>query len=162
SCWPGQEDPVVRSLAVSPESIRHLRPLSRDHILEVIKSAGVGGPDRLLHELINQAEGRPGLAVTLCIVCLNGGVREVALGDALCRDVRTTFEPLIGKRATTILAAFALGGDCGMTIKGVADALNMTLVDVRDVVVQLAAGGVLTEAAQVALTVRPTALRHAL
>jgi hypothetical protein len=123
--------------------------------------------------LVHQAEGRPGLAVTLCDLCRREGVRGIALADALSRDLRTTFERLVGHEATDVLAAFAAGGEAGMPIAVVAQELGLTPVRLRHVVAGLAAGGVLTEVAGSlnrfvlgadldCLVVRPEALRQAL
>jgi hypothetical protein len=121
-CWPGDQDAVARALGVAPSAVRTLHLLTREHIVEVIRACGIAGPNALLHELVHQAEGRPGLAVTLCHLCVNEGPSVVALGDALCRDVRTTFERLVGREATTLLAAFAVGGEYGMPMAVVARA----------------------------------------
>lgn len=160
-CWPGQEDEVARSLGLPKVTIRHLDLLTRDQVVKVIKGTGITGPNALIQELVDQADGKPGLAVTLCYLCLQGDVRDVALGDALCRDIQTTFEPLVGREATTILAAFAVGGEYGMPLSVVARHLGLKDLHVRDVVTKLAAGGVL-EVNKVTLAVRPAALRHAL
>lgn len=59
-----------------------------------IKSTGIAGPVELIRKLVNQAEGRPGLAAALCHLCLKGDVCQIALGDALSRDIRKTFDGL--------------------------------------------------------------------
>jgi len=160
--WPGQQDEVVKALNISGPSIRKLELLTRDQIVDVIKSTGIIGPNRLVRELVNQADGKPGLAVTLCYLCLNDSLKEVALGDALSRDVRTTFEPLLGHEAITILASFAIGGDQGMSMVAVARNLGLTPLKVREVVTRLAGGGVLEETGHDTLSVRPVPLRFAL
>jgi hypothetical protein len=162
TCWPGEQDAVARLLAIGSDGIRSLRLLNRDQIAEIIHRSGIGGPDDLINELINQAAGRPGLAVTLCYLCLKGDVREVILGDALCRDTRTTFQSLVGAQATTILAAFAVGGDRGMPMQVVARCLGLSDLEVHDKVKRLAAGGVLLETDYGTLAVHPATLRHAL
>ena len=160
--WPGQKDNVLQSMQLPTSSAHDLDPLTRDQIVELIKSTGIAGPTELIRELVNQAEGRPGLAATLCYLCLKGDVRQIALGEALSRDIRTTFEPLLGPEATTIVAAFSLGGDKGMFMDAVAAHLELSLINVRQVVTGLAAGGVLTDVGQDRLSVRPPSLRYAL
>ena len=162
NCWPGQLDEVAQALNITGSSTRVLNPLTRDQIVEIVKCCGIGGPNHLIRELVNQAHGKPGLATTLCYICLNGTVREVALGDALSRDIRNTFEPLLGREATTILACFAIGGDQGMPMAAVAQNLDLSLLHVREAVTRLAAGGVLSEVGRDNLSVRPPALRYAL
>src|SRR5262249_19631302 len=109
-CWPGEQEAVARALGVAGASIWQLDRLPRRQIVEIIRGCGIHGPNALLRELVHQAEGRPGLAVTLCDLCRREGVRGIALADAMSRDLRTTFERLVGEEATDVLAAFAAGG----------------------------------------------------
>jgi hypothetical protein len=162
TCWPGDKDNVLHCMQATTSSTHELEPLTRDQIVELIRSAGITGPAGLIRELVNQAEGRPGLAATLCHLCMKGNVRQVALGDALCTDVRTTFEPLLGKQATAILAAFSLGGNKGMSMETVAAQFKLSPVNVQQIATGLAAGGVLTDVGQSRLAVRPPSLRYAL
>jgi hypothetical protein len=162
TCWPGHKDNVLYNMQIPTSSAHELEPLTRDQIIELIKSTGIAGPVDLIRELVNQAEGRPGLAATLCHLCLQGDVRQIALGDALSRDIGTTFEPLLGKEATAIVAAFSLGGDRGMSMEAVATQYKLSLVNVQQIATGLAAGGVLTDVGQDRLAVRPPSLRFAL
>lgn len=162
TCWPGQKDNVLYLMQLMTSSMRKLEPLTRDQIVELIKSTGIAGPIELIRELVNQAEGRPGLAATLCHLSLKGDIRQIALGDALSADIRATFEPLLGSEATAIVAAFSLGGDTGMPMETVATQLKLSLIKVQQVVTGLAAGGVLTDVGQDRLSVRPPVLRYAL
>lgn len=162
NCWPGERDEVARELDITSSSIRELSLLTRDQIVGIIKGMGIYGPNQLIRELVDQADGRPGLAVTLCYLCMKEGVREVVLGNALCRDIRTYFEPLVGKRATPILAGFAVGGDCGMSMQVVAEELKVPLPDIQQITAQLSSGGVLDEVDRATLSVRPDVLRYAL
>ncbi len=161
-CWPHEKDNVRHLMQLTTSSIHELEPLIRDHIVELIKSTGIAGPTELIRELVNQAEGRPGLAATLCHLCLKGDLSQIALGEALSRDIRVTFEPLLGSEATAIVAAFSIGGDKGMPMGIVATQLGLSLIQVRQVVTGLAAGGVLTDVGQDRLSVRPPTLRFAL
>ncbi len=162
-CWPGERDAVARALRATATATRRLEPLTRKEIAAVIRARGITGPDSLTRELIRQADGRPGLAVTLCDICLREETtRAVVLGDALAQDVRGTFERLVGTDAVTALACFAVGGGGGMGVEDVAGYLGLSLARVQEVVSGLAAGGVLAEAAPQRLVVRPEALRHAL
>jgi hypothetical protein len=162
TCWPGEQLEVAKTLGLAKSAIRELELLTRKEIAEVIRGCGIAGPRPLLRELIEQAEGRPGLAVTLCYLCRRDGVRDVASGTALFEDVRQTFQQLVGREAIEILAGFAVGGDRGMTMEAVAGALGFRLVELRHTVERLAAGGVLGERYDRSLLVQPEALRHAL
>ncbi len=162
TCWPGHRDNVSHNMQIPASSTHELEPLTRDQIVELIKSTGITGPTDLIRELVNQAEGRPGLAATLCHLCKKGDLRQIALGDALSRDIRITFEPLLGSEATAIVAAFSIGGDRGMLMETVATQLGLSLIQVRQVVTGLAAGGVLSDIEKDRLSVRPPVLRYAL
>ena len=85
--WPGDQDGIIQALGLAETEVHSLDLLTRDQILAVIKGAGVFGPDGLLREIIDQAEGRPGLAVTLTHLCLHGGVHEVALGGGCAQSL---------------------------------------------------------------------------
>lgn len=162
-CWQGEREAVARAMGVSTNSVRELERLPRAQIVEVIRDRGLDGNNALVREIARQADGRPGLAVTLCDVCLReNSTGPVALGDALAGDVRATFEPLVGRDAISILAGLALGGGSGMQIEDVAEFLGLPLVRLHEAVSRLAAGGVLAEAGWRRVVVRPEALRHAL
>ena len=160
--WTGEQDEVSQTLNLPLSHIRKLDLLTRDQILAVIKNVGIFGPDELLRELIDQAEGRPGLAVTLAHLCLRGGVREVALGDALNRSISASFGPLVGQHATELLAGFSVGGASGMSMDSVAGLFELPLLQVRRDIARLAAGGVVMQLPEDRLTVRPEGLRHTL
>jgi hypothetical protein len=160
--WEGDKDLVAEALALPTAQIHELELLTRDEIVEVIKHTGIAGPVELIREIVNQAEGRPGLAVTLSYLCLSGDVQEVVLGEALNRSLSTAFKRLVGREANEILGAFALGGDRGMTMGAVSGALGVPVVQLRASLVRLAAGGVLREGWEKYLSVWPKALRYVL
>lgn len=162
SCWPGDRQEIAHLLNIPKLYTHQIDLLSRDDIVEVIKGTGLHGPNALIREIVNQAEGRPGLAITLAHLCLRGGVREVALGDALSTSFLTFFRPLIGDTISDILGAFSLGGDAGMPMGVVANGLDLKLSDVRHAVIKLAAGGTVLDVDRHHISVRPPALRHAL
>jgi hypothetical protein len=162
SCWPGDKYQVVETLNLSESSIFELDLLTRDQIVEVIKEAGLSGSNELIREIVNQSEGRPGLAVTLTDICLKGGVKEVILGDTITKSILRFFGSKINSRTNEILAALSIGGDTGMQMLTVAQGLNLNIVDVRDVVTKLAAGGIVFEINRDYLSVRPAILRYAL
>lgn len=175
--WKGASDEVAEALNLTDADIHELRLLTRDEIVEVVHDSGVRSPVELVREIVDQAEGRPGLAVTLAYLCLRGGVREVALGNALRRSTVTAFERLVGEEAAQILAAFALGGDAGMLPTAVAGALETPRYRITSAVSRLAAGGVVDSVRRASvwsvagaeelageryLAVRPPNLRYAL
>jgi hypothetical protein len=160
--WEGDKDQVAEALLLPGARVRALGLLTRDEIVEVVKHAKLGGPIELIREIVNQSEGRPGLAVTLSYLCLNGDAHGVYLGEALSRSLGATFRKLVGQEANDILGSFALGGDRGMTMKSVAEALSVSLLQLRTPLVRLAAGGVLREDHEGRLSVWPPALRYVL
>ncbi len=162
TCWLGAGNLVSNLLRLPRTKARVLERLNRNQIVEVVQGVGIMGPIELLRELANQAEGLPGLAVTLAYLCLQGDVRAVALGDALSRSVLATMESLVGSRARSILAALAVGGDAGIRMQDVAGVLGIPLADTQVAITSLAAGGVVAEGRSDALTLRPPALRYAL
>ena len=163
TCWPSYEKETSKLLNLPIAKVNTLGLLSRDEIVEVIKFSGIQGPTRLVREIVDQSQGRPGLAVTLSFLCIQGGVEEVALGDALSRSIQESFKILIGERAIPVLASFAMGGGSGMPLKLVAEFLGIPLVDVHVMVAKLSAGGVLEEGPRgQMLSVSPQALRFVL
>jgi hypothetical protein len=162
TCWPGEQLEVIKALGLAKTAIRELELLTRKEIAQVIRGCGIAGPGPLLKELIDQAKGQPGLAVTLCYLCLRNGARDLASGAALFEDVRQTFQQLVGREAVEILASFAVGGEEGLAMETVASELRFRIVELRHSVERLAAGGVLSATHAQRLAVQPEALRHAL
>lgn len=161
SSWPGDADSVAVGMNLASAQRRNLELLTRDQIVEVVKSVGIRRPNRLIRSIVDQADGRPGLAVTLANFCIRGDVTDVFFGEVLKRSLAADFESLVGRRATQILAALSLGGKVGMTVSDVASGLGLSAVDVQSDIVRLAAAGVLMEVDQ-RLSVRPDILRYLL
>jgi ATPases with chaperone activity, ATP-binding subunit len=160
--WTGAEDLVAEVLMLPSSQMSELLLLTRDEIVQVIKEAGLGGPVELIREIVDQAEGRPGLAVTLAQLSLSGDVRNVLYGNALSRSLLTAFQRLVGKAITEVLAAFALGGDEGITLEAVSKAIGIPLSELRASLVKLAAGGVIRQSNDKQLSVWPKPLRYVL
>jgi len=146
TAWKGEEDPVIEALGIPGPKVRELDLLGRDEIVRVVEECGVRGPLWLVRDIVDQAEGKPGLAVTLSQLCLQGGVREVALGEHLLRHTVGAFERLVGTGTTEVLAAFALGGDAGMPQSSVAGERGIPPYELHSVVTRLAVGGVVDRA----------------
>jgi hypothetical protein len=162
SCWPGQEDAVTSALQLTKASCHVLEGLPQKQIKKVILSQKIFGPENLLAEIIHQSQGKPGLAVTLCRLCWESGTRDVVLGTALARDVKLSFEPLLGHEATQSLACFSIGGSAGMTLEAVGRLTQKNTFEVKRFVEQLAAAGVLDVSPKNRITVYPLRLRQAL
>lgn len=162
SCWTGDKDLVAEVLTLSSSQVCELPLLTRDEMVQVTRHAGLGGPVELIREIVTQAEGRPGLAVTLSHLSLSGDVREVLYGNALRRSLLTAFEQLVGKTVAEVLAAFALGGDAGASMEAVSKVIGISMSELRASLVKLAAGGVLRQSYDRQLSVWPRSLRYVL
>jgi CheY-like chemotaxis protein len=160
--WEGDKQQVAEVLSLPNSRIHQLELLTRDEIVEVIKQTGLIGSVELLREIVDQAEGRPGLAVTLSYLCLNGDARDVFLGEALNRSIGITFQRLVGDMVNSILGAFAIGGDHGMPMDIVAGVLGIPIAQLRLSLSRLAAGGVLRQGREGNLSVWPRTLRYIL
>lgn len=160
--WEGEDrQDVLEELSLPESQALSLPRLSRKQILEIIQRVGINGPPRLLREILDQADRRPGLAVTLAHLCLHGGAREIALGNALSRTLLQQLRERLGHQAADILAVLALGGKSGVAIRTVADFLGLSVSDVRNVLAHLATAGVIVPAGD-RVAVRPPTLRFAL
>jgi hypothetical protein len=160
--WEGDKDRIAETLSLTSSQVIRLGLLTRDEIVEVIKHVGIAGPVELVREIVDQAEGRPGLAVTLSFLCLQGDIRRVVYGESLTQTLGQAFQRLIGQEANHILAAFALGGDRGMQLESVSCCLGISLIDLQVRLSRLAAGGVIREGTPDFLSVWPKALRYVL
>jgi len=142
-----------------------LEQLTRDEIVEVIHSVGIGGPTPLVREIVNQAEGVPGLAVELAQAAVQGTVTGVFQGDYLGALMRATIERLLddprdGRRAVSILGVMSLSGDAGLTIEEVAQGLGQSSAEIQALLRRLDAGGVVRPKDNRRISVRPRALRR--
>lgn len=160
--WDGDRNHIAEALSLSSSQIVELDLLTRDEIVRIINSVGVAGPRELIREIVDQAEGRPGLAVTLSHLCMQGDVRKVVFGDSLSQSLGVAFQRLVGRDANQILAVFAFGGDSGMQMDVVAKFLNIPLAQLHVYLARLAAGGVIRESRAGGLSVWPNTLRYVL
>jgi hypothetical protein len=160
--WAGDKDTLAVALNLPETQIHEIELLTRDEIVDVIKNAGLSGPRELIREIVDQSEGRPGLAVTLTLLCRTGGVRDVVFGEAISRELSVAFGRLVGERAKTTLGVFSLGGDAGLDIETVSEFCGFSPGDLQRILSRLAAGGVVREAAQGKVSVWPRTLRYIL
>ena len=162
--WPGSVDEVSGTLPGAAQF--EIGELERDDILTVIEDMGIAGPVALQAHLVNQAQGRVGLAVTLAHAALTGDLRDVTTGDVLRRDIVRWYARSIGAESRYVLGFLALSGRCGATLEQVGQALDLTQPAVADLLRGLASGGLLDEAhaadGVVYLCVQPEHLRYAL
>lgn len=161
NCWPGEEKEVARILRISETSIRSLELLTRDQIAELVRACGVAHP-YWIQEVVEQADGRPGLAVTLSHLLIRGDMQALGLAEALKTDVRATYQPVLGREAMQILACLSVGGDAGMRVRAVGTALGISHSSIYDSLTRLSAGGVVHKIRDDQLAVLPGPLRDAL
>lgn len=158
--WVSHLPDVLKALDLP--ALRELDLLTRDEIVELIGACGIKGPRLLVREIVDQAGGKPGLAATLCSIAIGGDVDALIRGDALVSEVEVAFKAMVGEDVLPILGAFAIGGDRGMRMADVAAFLEVPIGDLRSRVARLAAGGVLIDAGDDRLVIRPPALRYML
>lgn len=159
--WPGEASQIESLLQVGSSARHELQLLTRDEIVQVVHGIGLFGPIDLVAEIVNQAEGRPGLAVMLAHACIVQSVSEVVTGAALRNQVLRPFDRPGHSSIKQLLAGLSLGWDTGLAFDVVADALGVPMVDAQNALVSLAAGGVIFDRGA-GLSVRPPALRHVL
>lgn len=143
--WPGARDEVQKDLSLGTGQVRVLRPLSSAEVVDVIRAAGLRGPDDLVRLIRDQSDGRPGLAVTLTHLLRQGDTTDIIQGTALRREMKTFIDRWIGRQASEILAVIALAGDVGMSIGTVAKLLDLNRGVVWQAVTQLGAAGVISQ-----------------
>lgn len=156
--WPAESKSVAATLHLSGSDFIELELINADTVVDIIKSVGVYGPDILIRSIVRQAEGRPGLAVTLAYLCLRGDVREVVSGEALANQ----FGQILDPDSSRLLGAFGLGGKTGVPPDVVANFLGMPRHQVSSALARLAAAGVVRESRNGAISVWPDDLRWVL
>ncbi len=162
TCWPGQEVEVAAQLGLSGQPALPLRPLAMPIIKEIVNALGISGPDELLHEILHQSSGKPGLAVTLCQICRQYGTNQLFTGEALSRDVRLSLTALSGEEAVQLLGHFALSGETGLTVEEAAKLTEISALTVSRMAEKMGAAGVLEIQRERRLLVEPARLRQVL
>ena len=158
--WPGRAAEVE---ALLPDAKRiDIEELERDRIVEVIEAAGVAGPPDLQRMIVDQADGRAGLAAVLARACMTGRVREVATGEVLLADLAGCYGRILGAKSRHVLGVLALAGDGGATTEQVGSALRLDLAETSDLMRTLSFDGTLAEAAGRRMNVQPASWRYPL
>jgi len=161
NCWPHAERRCRTALRVPERAVVRVGPLDRDAILGVARSCGLGGPDALLALVVDQARGRPGLAVMLTRALLDGQAERVFTGEALADELLGRGE-LAAPRHAAALGVLAAGGDAGMPVAAAAGFLGVAVPELADLLAGLEAGGVVDDVGGTRLAVVPEALRGGL
>lgn len=144
--WPGYLDEAREQL---PEAeVVTVEELDREEIIEVVKAAGLSGPDGLLREINDQVRGRAGLAVMLARACLFGDAFEVATGRRLLAGLTHWYGralPSLRVKPAELIGVLGLAGDEGVSTAEVAAALGELEPSVREAIRALASGGTIDE-----------------
>jgi|GEM_PF-2226199 len=148
NCWPHAEARIRAEMELPDTAVRQLAFLTRDQVVELMKGLGLHGPDGLLSLLLDQAEGKPGLAAALVAAVKRGDVDRVWNGETVAELLLHGRQLISSFHDQAVLAGISLGGSLGMTADEVADGLGMASLEVRRVVTNLAAGGVVEEVAR--------------
>lgn len=162
TCWPGEAEGIRSELQVGQSDSLTLDLLDADTIIEIIKSMGIRGPDKLLYAIRSQAAGRPGLAATLAHLCLIGDLRGATSGEGLVDSIASDLNRVLDFDAMRLLAPFALGGDAGVRLEDVAERLNDSLRETSSALAKLGAAGIVRERRNSAISVEPPPMRWVL
>jgi hypothetical protein len=162
STWPGARNDVQEALGCPESNLRRLELLSRNEILDIILQVGVDASDEVLRRLVDQSSNKPGLAITIARLWLQGDWQRILDGTVLSRTLLTLFRDLVGKETTEVLASFSLGGVQGVSPAAVGAFLRLRPGEIQRITRDLSAGGVLSEISGSRLAVKPEELRSAL
>ena len=161
NCWPFFKDKVLAAMQIpdTSDTLHELKLLTRDTIVEIVHACGIGGPNQLIAEIVSQSAGKPGLATTFCLMCKQGGVRDVVLGETIKREIKVVFEST-QENVLTILGIISLGGNCGMDIDDVSTILGISRIKLHETLSTLSAGGILDIPKKSQFAVIPETLRY--
>ena len=162
TCWISEVDQVRGALRLANQNVLHLDLIEADKMVEIIKSFGIEGPNELIATIRQQAAGRPGLAATLADLCLKGNVQRVISGEGLVDQLSAQLSKTFVVDVKRLLAVFALGGDAGVSQSEAASFLGISDLEISERLARLAAGGVLRERGNRALSVEPDPMRWVL
>ncbi len=147
TCWPFHLNDVQAVMQPMHPAVHELPLLGRRFIAEIIKTvitdAGYQPENAIVTALMDQAAGRPGLAVSLTDAALHGDFHDVIRGEHLARMIGQQFEKIAGSRATQIMAAFSIGGKHGMEMEAVSKIMEISIFDLHEMLTNMAPGGVL-------------------
>ena len=164
TCWNGDREEFLSILETPDNNALALDRLTQDQMVEVIASVGITQNTWLINEIIRQAAGLPGFAVTMVDLALRGEGEKIRTAEALSTTIIRFYKQVIEGPVKDILACFALGGKSGMHKNAVSGQLGLTRYELREALENLETGGIVAEVQNRRdhIKVRPDALRHAL
>ena len=161
--WPGHEDDIRQVLYLTNDQTLRVKPLERKIILDLVRSVNPRFADILVGEILDQSDGRPGLAVTLAQWAHRGELTDLVNGRLLLRQIRIGLPQ--ADSTLEALAPFALGGGLGMRLSSASRTLGIPETDLRRALRPISGTGVLQEFEEPgphvgSMTVKPGALRQ--
>jgi len=161
--WTSDETDIQAAMEISSANVVNLKQLTRDEVLAVVNACGLErASNDLKREIINQSKGKPGLAITLSYLCVEGDWQKVFNGDSLYSLVVNTFKGRLGKDIAALLSFIALGGDSGIGLSKLSQISGMPIAEVKTVLNELAFGGILSTKDDGNVSLEPDALRYPL
>jgi hypothetical protein len=161
--WTSDETGIQAAMEIGSANVVSLKQLTRDELLSVVNACGLErATNDLKREIINQSKGKPGLAITLSYLCIDGDWQKVFNGDSLYSLVVDTLKGRLGKDITIVLSFIALGGDGGIGLSKLSQISGMPIVEVKTVLNELAFGGILSIKDDDNVSLEPDALRYPL
>ena len=163
--WPGHEIDLRGTLYLADDRVLSVKPLERGVVADIVRCVNPHFIHELVGEILNQSEGRPGLAVTLAQWALRDELEDLVNGRLLLREIaRDLPQP---DSTLDALAPFALAGTYGMTLPAAAQPLGWPENDLRAALRPVSGTGILHEADESDpdrrfIGVKPEALRVAL
>ena len=121
-CWESGADEVAERMPAARAV--QIPQLERTHIGAVLRNVGVHGPPQLVAEIINQARGRVGLAVTLARASQEHRGREVLTGRMLTKQALKFNDRLFSEEFLHELGVIALADEDGLSQEQVGAALE--------------------------------------
>ena len=164
TCWNGERKSIERIVKDRASSSHKLPWLRKSDMVKVVNAAGIKKNIGLVQEIVDQAAGLPGLAVTLSDLALRGEVEKIQTAEELSDTIVEFYESAIERPVRALLAGFAIGGNAGMSMDAVSKILEISPVALQESLRGLTSGSVIAEVSNRPdhIKVRPDALRHAL
>ena len=163
--WPGHEIDIRRTLYLADDQVLRVKPLEQATMEEIVRGVNPRFADELIAEILDQSDGRPGLAVTLAQWAQRGELKDLVNGQLLLREIaRDLPRP---DSTLDVLAPFALAGTYGMILPAAAQPLGRPEDDLRAALRPVSGTGILQETDDSDpdrrfIGVKPEALRVAL
>ncbi|MCY3734541.1 MAG: hypothetical protein OXG42_09710, partial [Chloroflexi bacterium] len=161
-CWESETD-RVKSLLPAARLVE-VPLMERTEIRDVLWAMGVNGPPRLVAEIIGQARGRVGLAVTLARATQKRNGWEVVTGRVLTKQALAFNQRLFSDEFLYELGVIALLDEQGLSQVQIGEALGRDHVTVADAIRRIASSGTIESHPhdRDALRVQPRSLRFGL